>query len=111
MQRLEASERNITWAMDHWIDHTLGSFFTEFAIDRNISDSEAKCRLFKGPQGKYLKSLKTWIKFFLCDKRVMQLPCCLGLREVGNYLEEMKTRAQSTVHLLNPLQVTTKGLC
>ena len=74
VQRLEASESNIMQAMDHWIDRTLGSFVTYFAIDRNISYSEAERRIFKGPRGKYLNSLKIWIKTLLCEKRVMQLP-------------------------------------
>lgn len=60
--------------MDHWIDHTLGSFVTEFTIDRNIRDSEVEHRFFKGQRGKYLKSLKTWIKMSLCENRVMHLP-------------------------------------
>jgi len=59
--------------MDHWIDFTLGIFVTKFSIDRNISYNEVERRLFKGPRGKYLKSLKTWIKLFLCEKRVRPL--------------------------------------
>lgn len=39
---LEASGSNITQAMDHWIDRTLGCFVTDFMIDRNISYSEAE---------------------------------------------------------------------
>jgi len=47
---------------------------TEFTVDTSVSYNEAKCRFFKGPPGKYLKSLNTWIKMPLCEKRVMQLP-------------------------------------
>jgi len=65
---LGGSESNIAWAMDHWIDHMLRSFVTEFTSDRTISYSEAECRLFKGPRGKYLKSLKScYVKSRLCN--------------------------------------------
>ena len=41
---------------------------TEFAVDTSVSYSEAERRFFKGPRGKYLKSLNTWIKMLLCKK-------------------------------------------
>ena len=47
---------------------------TEFAVDTSVSYSEAEQHFFKGPQGKYLRSLNTWIKMLLCEKRVMPLP-------------------------------------
>ena len=59
--------------VDYWIDSIMGSFITEFAIDTLVSYSEAKRQFFKDPRGKYLKSLKTWIKIILCEKRVMPL--------------------------------------
>ena len=70
---MEALGSNIARHVDHWIDRTLGSFVTYFVIDRNISYSEAKQRIFKGLRGKYLNSLKTWIKMLFYEKRVMQL--------------------------------------
>lgn len=74
VRHLEASKRNIVLAMDHWIKRTLGSFVIEFAVYQTIIYSEEECTLFKGPRGKYLKSLKTWIKMILYEKRVMKLP-------------------------------------
>lgn len=70
---LEASENKITRVIDHWIDHILGGFIIEFAIDTSTSYSEEECRFLKGVRGKYLKSLKTWVKFLLCEKWVMPL--------------------------------------
>ena len=39
---------------------------TEFAVDALFSYNEAEQRLFKGPRGKYLKSLNTYIGL-VCD--------------------------------------------
>ena len=69
VKHLEASENNIMRVTNHSIHHILGGFITKFAINSSTSDSEAECRFFKGPRGKYLKSLQTWIKMLLCKKR------------------------------------------
>ena len=74
MRRLEASEDNIACTVDHWLDRIIGGFIIEFAVDTSVSYSEAEHRFLKGPRGKYIKSLNTWIKMILCEKRVMQLP-------------------------------------
>lgn len=47
---------------------------TKFTIDTSVSYSEAECHFFKGPRGKYLKLLNTWVKMLLCEEWVMQLP-------------------------------------
>ncbi len=74
VRRLEESEEKIVRAVDHWLDHIIGGFITEFAVDTSISYSEVEQHFLKGPRGKYVKSLNTWIKMLLCEKRVMQLP-------------------------------------
>ena len=74
MQRLEAFEDKITRVVDHWISPIIGGFVTEFAVDTLVSYNKVKRRFFKGLRGKYLKSLNTWIKMLLCEKKVMQLP-------------------------------------
>lgn len=61
------------WAVDHLIDHIIRGFVTELAIDTTITYSKVKCELLKGPRGKYLKYMKTWIKM-LCEKWAMPLP-------------------------------------
>ena len=73
MRRLEASEDKIAMAVDHWLDWVIGGFITEFAIDTTISYSEAERHFLQGPRGKYIKSLNTWIKMLLCEKRVMRI--------------------------------------
>lgn len=45
-------------------------FITEFLVDTTVSYSEAEQRFLKGSWGKYIKSLNTWIKMLLCEKRV-----------------------------------------
>jgi len=74
VRRLEASEDKITRVIDHWLDLIIGGFIIEFAVDTSVSYSEAERCFLKGPRGKYVKSLNTWIKMLLCEKRVMQLP-------------------------------------
>ena len=70
---LEASGDKIASAVDHWINRIIGGFITEFVVDTSISYSEAEGRFLKGPRGKYIKSLNTWIKMLLCEKWVMQI--------------------------------------
>ena len=74
VQRLEAFEDKIARIVDHWLDCVIGGFVTEFMVDTLVSYSEAERRFFKGLRSKYLRSLNTWIKMLLCEKRVMQLP-------------------------------------
>ena len=73
MHRLEASRDKIARAVDHWLDRIIGGFIIEFAVNTTVSYSEAERRFLKGPRGKYIKSLNTWIKMLLCEKQVMQI--------------------------------------
>jgi len=73
VRRLEASEDKITLIVDHWLDRIIGGFITEFAVDTSVSYSEAERRFLKGPRGKYVKFLNTWIKMLLCEKRIMRI--------------------------------------
>jgi len=68
---LEASEDNIARAVDHWLDQVIGGFNSEFTIDTTVSYNEAKKWFLQALQGKYIKSLNTWIKMLLCEKQVM----------------------------------------
>lgn len=56
------------WTVDHWLDQILGGFVTEFAVDTSVSYNDAEQICFKGPRGKYLISLNTWIKTLSCEK-------------------------------------------
>ena len=71
VHRLEASRDNITRVVDHWLDRIIGGFIIEFEVDMAVSYSEVERCFLKGLRGKYIKSLNTWIKMLLCEKRVM----------------------------------------
>ena len=73
VHRLEASEDKIVRTVDNWLDQIIGGFITEFVVDMTVSYSEAERHFLKGPRGKYIKFLNTWIKMLLCDKRVMRI--------------------------------------
>jgi len=45
----------------------------EFAIDFRYSYSVVEREFFKGPCGRFLKALGTWIKMLLCDKCVIMM--------------------------------------
>ena len=74
VRRLEASEDKIARSIDHWLDRIIGGFVTKFAVDTSVSYNKVERRFFKGPQGKYVKSLNTWTKMLLWEKRIIQLP-------------------------------------
>ncbi len=84
---LEASEGKIVCTVDHWLNQIIGKFITEFAVDNSVSYSEAERHFLRGPRGKYVKSLNTWIKMLLCEKQVMGINLCLGRHEVGGSIE------------------------
>jgi hypothetical protein len=45
----------------------------EFAVDCTSRIVSAERDFFKGPRGRFLKALGTWIKMLLCDKCVMTM--------------------------------------
>ena len=73
MRRLEVSKDKITRVVDHWLDQIIGGFITEFTVDTTVSYNEAERHFLKGAQGKYVKSLNTWFKMLLCEKRIMRI--------------------------------------
>ena len=48
VQILEASKDNIAYDVDHWLDHIIGGFVIEFAVDTSVSYNKAEQRFFKG---------------------------------------------------------------
>jgi hypothetical protein len=48
-------------------------YIIEFAIDCAQLYSVKETNFFKGPHGRFMKSLGTWINMFLCDKCVMMM--------------------------------------
>ena len=73
MQKLEASEDKIMHIVDDWLDRVIGGFVIEFIVNTLVSYNKAEQYFFKGPRGKYLRSLNRRIKM-LCEKWVMPLP-------------------------------------
>jgi hypothetical protein len=63
----------VSRAIDYWLESVLGGYIIEFAIDCTQSYSVMEREFFKGPRGRYLKLLSTWIKMSLCDKGVMKM--------------------------------------
>ena len=48
VQKLEASEDKIAHAVNHWLDHIIGGFVIELAVDTSVSYNEARLCFFKG---------------------------------------------------------------
>jgi hypothetical protein len=73
IQEVNTISNKISRALYFWLDSVLGGYITKFSIDCTQSYSVAEREFFKGPCGRYLKSLSTWIKMLLCDKGVMKM--------------------------------------
>ena len=58
-------------AVDFWIDSILEGYVTEFAVEVITSYSEAERHFFQGPWGRYLMSIKLWIKMILYEKGIL----------------------------------------
>ena len=71
--RLKALKDKIMCIVDHWLDRIIGGFITEFVVDTLISYNEAERCFLKGPRGKYVKYLNTWVKMLLCEKWIMRI--------------------------------------
>lgn len=73
IEKLKNIDNKIARVFYYWIDSILGGFITELVILNSVSYSEAECKLFKGPRGKYLNSLKFWVKILLCEKGILRM--------------------------------------
>ena len=67
IRRLESVNNPISRAVDFWVESILEGYITEMAVDSINSYSEVEREFFRGPQGRYLKSLKLWIKILVCE--------------------------------------------
>ena len=66
-------DNSISQVVDYWIARILEGFVIEFVVDQVKSYSEDERHFFKGPRGKFLKSLSLWIKMLLCDHGILML--------------------------------------
>ena len=57
--------------LDFWIDRILEGYITEFVVDIITSYSEDERKFFQGPCGRYLSSLKMWIKMLISEKGIL----------------------------------------
>ena len=74
MQRLKITSNPISMAIYFWVDRILGGYITKIiAVDTINSYSETKRYFLQGPRGRYLKSLKLWIKMMVCEKGIMRM--------------------------------------
>jgi hypothetical protein len=66
-----------TRAVDFWLDSILSYYVIDFFVDCIQSYIFGERDFFKGPRGRFLKLLNTWIKMLLCEKHmmVMQFDC------------------------------------
>ena len=58
-------------AVDILVDNILEEYITKFVVDALTSYTEAERTKFQGPLGRYLPSLKTWIKMLVCEKGIV----------------------------------------
>ena len=56
-----------------WIDNILEGYITEFTVNIINSYSDAGREFFKGPRGRFLLSLKLWIKMLICKKGILKM--------------------------------------
>ena len=68
------SVRNIvSRVVDFWVYSILEGYITEFVVDIITSYSDAERKKFRGPYGRHLLSLKTWIKMLVWEKRILRM--------------------------------------
>ena len=53
------------------VDRIMQGYITKFDVDTITSHSEEERKCFQGPYGRYLLSLKSWIKMVVCEKRIL----------------------------------------
>ena len=73
IQRLKSVRNPVSRDIDFWVDKILQGYITEFVVDTITSYSEVERNFFQGPHGRYLSSLKTWIKMLVRDKGILRM--------------------------------------
>ena len=71
IERLKRVRNPVSRDVDFWVDNILEGYITEFDVDTIASYSEVEQKIFQGPCGRYLLSLKMWIKMFVCEKGIL----------------------------------------
>jgi hypothetical protein len=73
IEQLQHVNNRFTRAVDFWLDNIMAGFITEFVVDTMKSYNEVEQEFLWGLQGRYIRSLYTSIKIFLCNKGVMTM--------------------------------------
>jgi hypothetical protein len=73
VRQLNYASNDTSQTIHFWLDNILGGYIIDFAVDYTQSYSVIERYVFKGPQGRLMKSLVTWIKMLLCDKCMMKM--------------------------------------
>jgi hypothetical protein len=73
VRQLNSVSNLTTHTVDFLLDNILGGYITEFVVDCTQSYNVTKRDFFKGPHGRFMKSLGMWIKMLLCDKFIMAM--------------------------------------
>jgi hypothetical protein len=73
VRKMNSVSNKNSHAIDFLLDNILGGYITEIAVDCTQSYSVAERYFFKGLHERFIKSLGTWIKMFLCEKCVMTM--------------------------------------
>ena len=70
---MEKVSNLISRDVDFWFNRILEGYITEIAIDTIRSYSETVRQFFKGLRGRYLNSLKLWIKMLVCENEILRM--------------------------------------
>jgi hypothetical protein len=73
IRQLNTISNTISCVVDFWLNSILGDYITKFSIDYTQSYSVIERKFFKGPRGRYLNALSTWIKMLLCENNLMKM--------------------------------------
>ena len=73
IERLEGVSNLVSMHVEIWVESILEGYITEFVVDTITTYSEAERNFFQGPHGRYLSSLKTWIKMLVCEKGILRM--------------------------------------
>jgi hypothetical protein len=73
VEQLQQVNNKFTHTIDFWLDSIVAGFITEFAVDTTKSYSATEQEFLRGPHGRYIRSLYTYIKILLYNKGVMTM--------------------------------------
>ena len=56
-----------------WLDNILEGYIIKFVVDIVKSYSDTEREFFKGPRGRFLLSLRFWIKMLICENVILNI--------------------------------------